>query len=455
MLALAVVGAIVFGVDAPETFVLSSRLDVWDVAIVDLNGDSHKDILAFCADPRSYPLKKSLTAYLADKDGGYQAEPFAELRLDPSAGTAFAAETDGKPPQEVVVMQQSGASVYRLTGSQFKLIAKSSFTSLYPTGAAEPTFLPDSAVDLDGDGIDEWLVPVAGGYEVRNQAGLLTAVPAHVQSEIRELGARVIQHRLPTIYTYDEPNAPGKGLAFLSDRFADFSYGPGWKDHYRYQIPLHLDDRWEAYARMSDINGDGFPDLLVTQTEGTINLKVQTQVYVADKPFTYPESPTAQFTSEGSFTTPALLDVNHDGKSDVILMSVPLGLRNIINYFFRRKVSVQIDAYLYTDDGFSEKPSFRTNITMEAPEGRERTAYTMGDFTGDGQTDAAMGLGAEKLAVYEGDPGTFLSSKPWKTFSVPGFGVAKSEDLDGNGADDIVLFHPSGSHKKRIEVILF
>lgn len=455
MLALAVAGAVVLGADAPKTFVLSSPLDVWDVAIADLNGDSKKDILAFCADSRSYPLKKSLVVYLADEQGHYQAEPFAELHLDPSVGTAFIAETDGKAPQEVVVMDQSGASVYRLSGSQFKLLAKSYFSSLYPTGATEPIFLPDSAADLDGDGIDEWLVPVAGGYEIRNQAGLVTAVPAHVESEIREFGALVIQHRLPTIHTYEDPTTSAKGLVFLSDRFADFSYGPGWTNHYRYRIPLHLDEKWEAYARMGDINGDGFPDLLVTQTEGTINLKVQTQVYVADKPFTYPESPTAQFTNKGSFTTPALLDVNQDGKSDVILMSVPLGLRNIINYFFRKKLSVQIDVYLYTGRGFSEEPSFRTHITMEAPEGRERMAYTMGDFTGDGQLDAAMGIGAEKLAIYEGDSKTFLSAKPWKTLAIPAFGVARSEDLDGSGTEDIVLFHPSGDQKKRIDVILF
>lgn len=455
MLALAVVGAIVFGADAPKTFVLTTRLDVWDVAFADLNGDSNKDILAFCADPRSYPLKKSLVAFLADEQGRYQAEPFAELLLDPSVGTAFVAETDGKAPQEVVIMGQSGASVYRLSGSRFELLAESHFSSLYPMGATEPIFLSNSAVDLDGDGIDEWLVPVAGGYEIRNQAGLVTAVPAHVESEIREFGALVIQHRLPTIHTYEQPNTSGKGLAFLSDRFADFSYGPGWTNHYRYQIPLYLDDRWESFARMDDINGDGFPDLLVTQTEGTINLKVQTQIYVADKPFSYPESPTAQFTSKGSFTTPALLDVNQDGRSDVILMSVPLGLRNLINYFFRGKVSVQIDVYLYTDGGFSEKPSFRTHITMEAPEGRERVAYTMGDFTGDGQLDAAMGISAEKLAVYEGDANTFLSAKPWKTFAIPTFGVARSVDLDGSGTDDIVLFHPSGDHKKRIDIILF
>ena len=79
----------------------------------------------------------------------------------------------------------------------------------------------------------------------------------------------------------------------------------------------------------------------------------------------------------------------------------------------------------------------------------------MGDFTGDGQLDAAMGIGAEKLAIYEGDSKTFLSAKPWKTFAIPAFGVARSEDLDGSGTEDIVLFHPSGDQKKRIDVILF
>ena len=118
-------------------------------------------------------------------------------------------------------------------------------------------------------------------------------------------------------------------------------------------------------------------------------------------------------------------------------------------------MGVQLDAQFCTYRGIDKEPSFRTHITMEAPEGRERVAYTMGEFTGDGQVDAAMGIGAQKLAVYKGDPKSFLSAKPWKTFNIPAFGVARSEDLDGSGTEDIVLFHPSGDHQKRIEVILF
>ena len=453
MLALAV--AFVLGGSVPETLVLESGQDVWDLTIADMNGDAKLDLITFWADSRSYPLEKGLAVYLANADGGYAAQPSVELKLAPSIGTAFVAETDGVPPQELVVVDSSAAYVYRLNSDGFALVAESRFNSLYPTGATEPIFLPKSAEDLDGDGIDEWLVPVPNGYEIRNVDGLIAAVPASLESEIRKYGALAIQHRLPTIHCFDLPGSSQKGVAFLSDRFADFSYGPNWSKHYRYRIPLHLDEQWEAFTRMGDINGDGFPDLLITQTQGTISVKVQTQIYIADKPFSYPETPTMQFHRKGAFTTPMLLDVNQDDKADVVFLSNPISIRNILNYFLRKKISVQIDAYLFEDGRFSKKPTHRTQITTEAPEGRERVAYAMGDFTGDGQIDVAAGVGAQKLAVFKGDPETFLSSKPWKIISVPTFGVARSEDLDGNGAEDIVLFHPGGEHKRRIEVILF
>ncbi|HOZ47444.1 MAG TPA: VCBS repeat-containing protein, partial [Candidatus Hydrogenedentes bacterium] len=79
----------------------------------------------------------------------------------------------------------------------------------------------------------------------------------------------------------------------------------------------------------------------------------------------------------------------------------------------------------------------------------------LGDFNGDGRLDIAFGAGAEKLSVLTGSEKRFVSSKPWQTVETPSFGDARAHDLNGDGRDDIVLFHPTGENRRRIEVILF
>ncbi len=114
-----------------------------------------------------------------------------------------------------------------------------------------------------------------------------------------------------------------------------------------------------------------------------------------------------------------------------------------------------MDVHLYSMTGFKKRPSMDTDVTVEAPEGRERVAYSMGDFDGDGRVDAAIGLSGDELAVYKGVREDFLSHRPWFRLEIPTFGVARSADLNGNGNADLVLHHPSGPHQKRIDVIVF
>ena len=101
------------------------------------------------------------------------------------------------------------------------------------------------------------------------------------------------------------------------------------------------------------------------------------------------------------------------------------------------------------------KPTFKTGLLLDAPEGRERVAFTLGDFTGDGRLDTAYGLDKNTLVVYAGEEDRLVSSRPWATFEMPSFGEMRTTDLDGKNGRDLILFHPGGVHKKRIEVILF
>jgi len=439
----------------PATFVLQTEQNVWDVAVADPNQDGFGDVLALCCDETSYPLDKSLCLFHANGAGAYGEAPAAALPLQPQTGALFLAEVDGTAPQELVAADAGGATVYQYREGRFEVIAEPRFVSLLPSNSKEPLFLKDAAADLDGDGIDEWLIPVATGFAVRHADTLLATVSCDVVSEIRRNDSTYISHRLPACTLFELEGTAHKGLAFLSDEFADFAYGDEWSKRERFRVPVNLEEKWEASAKMADVNKNGFPDLMVTQTKGTINLEALTHVYVAGEPFQYPEQPTASFVSKGAVASPALLDVDGDERLDVLLVSIPFGLKNFMNFFLRGKVSVDVAVYPFNGTDFGSKPAFSTTLTMDAPEGRERVAYTMGDFNGDGRLDVAFGKEDNSMAIHTGEAARFVSARPWVTLNLPCFGVARPYDLSGNPAQDILLFHPGGQNAKRIEVIVF
>ncbi|HPG67932.1 MAG TPA: VCBS repeat-containing protein [Candidatus Hydrogenedentes bacterium] len=441
--------------EPPLHLVLDTNTSIWDVTVTDINSDGFKDVFAVCCDEMSHPLRKSVACYLAASDATYPPRPSFALDLDPSIGALFFAEIDGAPPHELIAMNAAQATVYRYGDGRFEEEKTCAFPSLIPTGSREPAFLEKAARDFDGDGIDEWLIPASNGYEVRNIDGLIAQVSCDVVSEIDSGTTVYITHRLPQYHLFDREGTNLKGIAFLSDEYADFAYGPKWSEHSRFKIPLNLEEKWEAQTGMGDINKDGLPDLVVTQTKGTINIQVLTQVYIAKAPFTYSDTPDITYETRGAVAMPALKDVDGDEDLDILFISIPFGVKTIVNYFVRRKLAVRVDVYVFDGKAFPQDPSFETTMLLDAPEGREQVAHTLGDFNGDGRLDIAFGAGAEKLSVLTGSEKRFVSSKPWQTVETPSFGDARAHDLNGDGRDDIVLFHPTGENRRRIEVILF
>jgi len=439
----------------PQVFTLSNGLPVWDVEAEDLNGDGTKDLLILACEETSHPLEKELSVFLATADAAYGEQPTSVLKLDPKIATLFMAEIDGAAPKELVAVHARGAETFRFDGTSFQSVEKPAFLSLYPTGSKNPIFLPNGAADMDGDGIDEWLVPVPEGYEFRHGSEVIASVSCDMYSELRRSSSVYVYHRFPALLPYDVPGSSIKGLAMLSDEFADFAYGDGWKENWRFKIPVNLEEKWEASSRMDDINEDGFPDLIVTQTRGTAKLEAQTQIYIANAPYDFPGEPTATFLVKGSVVSPVIMDINGDKKKDTVIINIPFGVKNIVNFFVRGKVAVNVDFYLFDEERFGEKPDFGTSVTMDAPEGREQTAYTMGDFNGDNHIDVAFSRTADSFAVFFGTEKELITSSPTHVIDIPSFGQARAAELRAKDRKDIVIFHPGGANNKRVEVILF
>lgn len=455
MLAWVVVSLAMGAAAEPRVFALNAGLDVWDIAVADFNGDKHGDILAICADPLSSPVKKQLALFLADDTGGYPAKPTLVQALDPVVGALFTAEVTGQAPVEVLAASAGGCKAYGYSEGQLKVVRDIAFVSLYPSGSKEPAFLINAAVDLNGDGLDEWLAPMPQGFDVRNADALLASVHCDVESGVRTGSGMQISNRYPAYKSFALPNSKNKALAFLSGENADFAFGEQWGETRRFKIPVNLGDKWDTSSDMNDINGDGVPDLVVTQTQGTINLSVLTQVYIAKGPMDYPNEPTAKFESKGSFAAPILKDVNGDKKLDMVFINIPFGVKFFVNFFMFRQVGVDLQIYLYNGNGFGKKPDYSTSVSIAAPDGKEQNAYVLGDFNGDGNTDAAFGAGSDKLLLHAGGDVRFISPKPYATVTVPSFGVARAFKLNDNAAEDIVIIHPGIKNKERIEALVF
>ena len=440
---------------APATYALANGLPVWDVATEDLNADGVQDLLLLACDETSHPLKKEVAVFIATTGGQYPEKPAQVLPLDSRIGALFFAEVDGAAPRELIAVHARGADLFSYRDNAFAKADAPEFFSLYPTGSKNPVFLVDGAADMDGDGIEEWIVPVPEGYELRHGTEMVARVACDMYSELRRGSSVYVYNRFPALLPYDIPGSTTKGLAMLSDEFADFAHGEGWKENWRFKIPVNLEEKWEASSRMDDLNSDGFPDLVVTQTRGTAKLEAQTQVYLASAPYQYPEKPTATFVAKGSLVSPAIKDMNGDGNKDIIIINVPFGVKNIVSFFARGKVSANVDVYPYAEGGFGEAPAFKTSLTMDAPEGREQTAYAMGDFNGDKHMDIAFSRAADALAVYYGDGKTIIGATPSVVVDVPSFGQARPVGLRSEERMDLVIFHPGGVNKNRVEVVLF
>ena len=441
--------------DTPSVLRLETAFPVWDVAFPDLNGDGHADLAALCCDDEADPPVKEVAVFLSRAEGGYPASPTLRLPLDVQVGGAFFAK-GGEGVLRLVLLTGETARILKWVSGEFLVETEVPLHTLIPTGADVAQFLPEAVQDLDGDGVDEWLLPTSLGFVLRRGNGETMDLPANTSSTMRQGPPWRITHTLPSIHVFAGAGQENqKGVAFLGSRYADFAYGAQWAERKRVVIPQGEKKTSLVSTQMHDLNGEGWPDLVINYTEGgNISVRVRTQVFLAQGPGIYPKTPTSQIDSKGAFAQPFFRDVNGDQQLDLIYIKIPYGLSFFANLFLRGKVSAHADVYLLHDGVFGAKPDLDSSITLDAPDD-EMIAYTFGDFNGDGKLDLAVGTGKDSLLIHIGSKDRFLSAKPWREIPIPPFGEARTHDLDNNKSDDIILIHPDSSLANVIDVVIF
>lgn len=442
-------------VDVPNVITLDLDYAVKDVECVDLDGDGLKDIILLGNIDDTY--KKVMRVYWGktESEGFLTKDEFSQWLLEDPFSAVFFSSAGNDKPAEVVFANSERLYVYVFVNRDKKFSSSMDLHTTFPYDSKEPLIMRNIVYDLDNDGTPEWLIPVPEGISIVQNLRVVNVIQVRVFHQIYVSNSLTLFYHFPVVYPLLKVEELPKPVAVVGEEEMVIARGENWKDVRKYQISKTSGEKWDFASKVGDINGDGFPDILVSETVGTVNMKTTVKMYISEGPYKYSGKPKFEYKIRGAMSLSLIKDVDSDNRDDLILFNIPLGLTNFINFFLRKKLTVDALVFLFGSDSIPNKPAYTSSVTMDAPEGRDQVAYAVADFSGDGVLDIAYGVSENVLALNCGTKEGFLKTKDWMKLNLPSFGIIKVVDVNKNKRADMILYRPTGEFKKRVDVIIF
>jgi hypothetical protein len=354
---------------------------------------------------------------------------------------------------QLVGLQASQLVYLDEASSAFKPFFKTS--SMFSGRSWGSSPLMDMFTDINGDGLDDFLMPNFDGWAVALQQGdgfqqpqLVGPRPNMSFSET----ARYVAYRAEEAFLIDENNDGRNDIAFWQDGYfedmlsgyAQITIGEGAKND---------EGKNRLLDEIVDINNDGVSDLIVKRikAEGIFGWESEYEVYLGavdeNNLLKFPERPSSIIRTDGFQFDNERLDITGDGTQEFLVTSVDISIGAVITALITRSVSVDVSIYKMINGKFPAKPSTRKTISARFDFGSGDLfipAVLGADVTGDGQKDLLVQKGDTTLLVFPGQQGqTMFAKKAIKlSLALPasrtGFMV---HDLDDDGRDELILTH--------------
>jgi hypothetical protein len=194
-----------------------------------------------------------------------------------------------------------------------------------------------------------------------------------------------------------------------------------------------------------DFDGDGRVDLLISSTRGSLfGGTTEMEILMNRDGGWRLDAPDQRFRVEGGVAIHEILDLDGDGRAELVSVRIPTGVVELVEVLLTRAIDAEISIRRAGDDRpFEDDPWRRwklgVSISFETFRARGFVPTLLADVNGDGHRDLLDSGDGERLEIRLGDPeGDYRSrdaSQPLDTGGRIRFG-----DADGDELPDFVLY---------------